>query len=690
MKYHRDMTRCIFRIFKTTKADEDEYTCQIDDERGIKTTEPPWCFETKLPATLEGNENAKIELECSVQDENAECDWYFESEKILPELYSDRYEIISYAKVRKMIIKKLSPTEDKERYECKTDVMSTPWDVSMKRMIIICFLIEGFQDIDPLEEKDVPLEVTLSKSDPRGKWVKDGKVLCLDQKTVILNEGNGYELKLKSIGLKDAREIAFQCSDLKDSCKIFVKESEKPPRIDVTRFVKFVTIKGGRPPDLEILYDANPAPEISCEIVNPLGHDTCEAVFHVKTPPKLTREPEEQRVSLGETLKVKIPISGKANDDRVRIQEFDDFIVVTIPDTERGDAGKYAINVANNSRSYNVPLKVRVIAPPLPPTDPLEISDVSKDRATLSRKPPKDDSGSKVTGYVVKRRDTSKGADAWIPVTQACKETTFTVPSLLDGHEYDFRVMAINENGTSEPLRSSAPTTAKLPFKSSDSPEQPDITEMTNNIVTLNWQKLTSVGGGPITGYWIERREGNTDKWIPVNMSPCQATHFTVPSVVGDHIYGFRVTAKNEAGKATRSDATTPTKVKDPNGSTSAPELLKKLIDAEGNEGKIIILEYEVIETPKPDVEWFKGTKEISKGAKYTITRDGDKSTPRFRLPRKYQDVLNYDKGEAIVIKIPYIGIPLLKVTLSKDGNDITKDKNVSIDVSDRAITLTI
>jgi hypothetical protein len=57
-------------------------------------------------------------------------------------------------------------------------------------------------------------------------------------------------------------------------------------------------------------------------------------------PPKLTREPEDQRIPLGDTLKVKIPISGKGpftfkvkkddqslpNDDRVRIQEYDDFI----------------------------------------------------------------------------------------------------------------------------------------------------------------------------------------------------------------------------------------------------------------------------------------------------------------------------------------------------------------------------
>ena len=63
---------------------------------------------------------------------------------------------------------------------------------------------------------------------------------------------------------------------------------------------------------------------------------------------------------------------------------------------------------------------------------------------------------------------------------------------------------------------------------------------------------------------------------------------------------------------------------------------------------------------------------------------------PRFRLPQKYHDVLNYDKGEPIVIKIPYTGSPLPNVTLTKDGKDLTKDKNVSIDVSDRAITLTI
>jgi hypothetical protein len=69
----------------------------------------------------------------------------------------------------------------------------------------------------------------------------------------------------------------------------------------------------------------------------------CLLVF--LAPPKLTREPEDQRIPLGETLKVKIPITGKGpftfkvkkddqslpDDDRVRVQEYDDFIIVTIP-----------------------------------------------------------------------------------------------------------------------------------------------------------------------------------------------------------------------------------------------------------------------------------------------------------------------------------------------------------------------
>lgn len=40
----------------------------------------------------------------------------------------------------------------------------------------------------------------------------------------------------------------------------------------------------------------------------------------------------------------------------------------------------------------------------------------------------------------------------------------FTVPKLKEGEDYKFRVMAENENGTSEPLETERSTKAKNPF----------------------------------------------------------------------------------------------------------------------------------------------------------------------------------------------------------------------------------
>ncbi|CAF4156732.1 unnamed protein product, partial [Adineta steineri] len=452
MKYHQDMTRCIFRIFKTTKADEGEYTCQIDDERGIKTTgsvyveEPQWRFETKLPATLEGDENDKIELECSVQDEDAECDWFFEGEKILPELYPDRYEIISYGKVRKMVIKKLSPTEDKGRYECKTGVMSTHCDVSIKPALRI---EKGLKDIDALEEEDLTLEVTLSKPDPRGKWMRDGKVMYPDQKTVILTEGNVYKLKLKSVGLKDAGEVSFQCGDLKESCKISVKESEKPPRIDATRFGKSVTIKAGRPLDLEIPYDAYPAPTMvwlkDGKPVQPGDGSSCQTSIDAK---------------------------------RCKLN---------IEKSKRGDTGQYELILKNAKGEVKIPIAVTVLDRPGKPEGPMKVSDVLKESAVISWKPPLDNGGSNIERYIVEKQDVERGT--WGPAGEVNGDnTSLRVNKLTPGKEYLFRVRAVNKEGESEPLETSGTTLARNPYDEPSAPGKPEVSDWDKDRVDLEWQ----------------------------------------------------------------------------------------------------------------------------------------------------------------------------------------------------------
>lgn len=79
---------------------------------------------------------------------------------------------------------------------------------------------------------------------------------------------------------------------------------------------------------------------------------------------------------------------------------------------------------------------------------------------TLSWLPPKDDGGSKITNYVIEKREANR--KSWVHVTNEPKECIFTVPKLLEGHEYIFRIMAQNKYGVGEPLDSEPETARNL------------------------------------------------------------------------------------------------------------------------------------------------------------------------------------------------------------------------------------
>ena len=127
--------------------------------------------------------------------------------------------------------------------------------------------------------------------------------------------------------------------------------------------------------------------------------------------------------------------------------------------------------------------------------------------------------------------------------------------------EYEFRVLAVNANGISEPLTSSVSFLIKLPFGAPGAPEEPTVHEIGNNFVTLQWNKPSSDGGGPITGYWVDKKEKGTEKWIRSNLKPLQTTAYNVPNLIENQEYEFRVFAENEAGLSEPSAASKLVKV---------------------------------------------------------------------------------------------------------------------------------
>lgn len=97
---------------------------------------------------------------------------------------------------------------------------------------------------------------------------------------------------------------------------------------------------------------------------------------------------------------------------------------------------------------------------PGPPVGPIKFESILADKMTISWLPPLDDGCSKITNYVIEKKEANRRT--WVPVTNEPKECLFTVPKLMEGHEYVFRIMAQNKYGIGEPLDSEPETARNL------------------------------------------------------------------------------------------------------------------------------------------------------------------------------------------------------------------------------------
>lgn len=92
-------------------------------------------------------------------------------------------------------------------------------------------------------------------------------------------------------------------------------------------------------------------------------------------------------------------------------------------------------------------------------------------------------------------------------------DTEMDVKGLQEGHAYDFRVKAINDEGESEPLETEGTTIAKNPYDPPGKPGTPSIEDWDTDRVTLKWTAPKNNGGAPITSYIIEKKEKFSTSW---------------------------------------------------------------------------------------------------------------------------------------------------------------------------------
>ena len=158
------------------------------------------------------------------------------------------------------------------------------------------------------------------------------------------------------------------------------------------------------------------------------------------------------------------------------------------------------------------------------------------------------------------------GRPSWIRINQyPVKDTKFQSTDLFEGKEYEYRIIAENKVGQSQPSVPCQPFTAKNPWKKPGPPGAPDVSEVTKRSCVLQWTPPENDGGSPITNYVIEYREKGLFKWQPANLGEkTRDTWYKCAGLKRDGEYEFRIAAENKAGVGDYSEGSTPVTAKDP------------------------------------------------------------------------------------------------------------------------------
>lgn len=113
-----------------------------------------------------------------------------------------------------------------------------------------------------------------------------------------------------------------------------------------------------------------------------------------------------------------------------------------------------------------------MLLPAVPgPCEAPVITNVTKERMTVSWKEPADDGKSTILGFMLEKKET-KGIN-WSKVNRKpMTERTLDVTGLTEGAEYEFRVIAVNVAGLGKPSEPSAGITAQNPISESHDPQK--------------------------------------------------------------------------------------------------------------------------------------------------------------------------------------------------------------------------
>ena len=141
--------------------------------------------------------------------------------------------------------------------------------------------------------------------------------------------------------------------------------------------------------------------------------------------------------------------------------------------------------------------------PPGPPLN-VRVEELTSGSCTLAWDAPASDGGSPVVGYYVERSTGGRGRRFVKLGRDATPRTQAAYDDLVDGTEYEYRVVAENEAGVGRPSETSGVFVAKDPYSKPGKPGAPAVKEMAKGAAAVEWAAPDSDGGAEITHYVLE------------------------------------------------------------------------------------------------------------------------------------------------------------------------------------------
>lgn len=157
-----------------------------------------------------------------------------------------------------------------------------------------------------------------------------------------------------------------------------------------------------------------------------------------------------------------VPVKQSA-DEHITLESYERNTVLTVKKAVRADSGRYFIRVTNEVGTAEHKADLLVLDKPTPPDGEPEATKVRENCATVAFRPPKDDGGCPILGYIIEKMDTETGR--WVGAGECGPgDNEFEVKGLTKGKRYKLRVKAYNKEGESEPAEMSESFVAQNPY----------------------------------------------------------------------------------------------------------------------------------------------------------------------------------------------------------------------------------